>query len=215
MIFRTSSWCELLADGTCAIAIGAYDQAALAVTSVVATKSTGEIRDADIEINGFHHQWADLVAHPDVLATEPQTQDLQNALTHEMGHLIGLDHTCWPGPTSGMVDPIDNLGNPVPECNAASADIQATTMFPSAVNGDIQKRTLAPDDQLAVCEIYPAADDPKICAPNATPGGCNCSFATDRAASAQDIGLVVLASLASLLLLAMRRRPATARGARG
>ena len=38
-------------------------------------------------------------------------------------------------------------------------------MFPSAESGDVDKRTLAPDDQRAVCEIYPAADDPNVCKP--------------------------------------------------
>ena len=137
IIFRTSSWCELLADGTCSADVGPYDQAALAVTSVVANKQTGQIRDADIEINAFHHPWGDLIAHPELFAADARIQDLQNALTHEMGHLIGLDHTCVPAGT--LPRPIDNLGNPVPDCSTASADVQATTMFPSAQPGDTRE----------------------------------------------------------------------------
>ena len=109
-------------------------------------------------------------------------QDLQNALTHEMGHLIGLDHTCWSGPTSGMPDPLDNIGNPVPECNAASADVQATTMFPSASpRRHPEAHARARRSAGGVRHLSRVANDPKICAPNATPGGCNCSFATDAA----------------------------------
>ena len=39
--------------------------------------------------------------------------------------------------------------------------------------------TLAPDDQQAVCDIYPAAHDPMTCAPghDGTAGGCSCSAA--------------------------------------
>ena len=206
IIFRKSSWCELQSDGTCSADIGAYDPSALAVTSVVASKQTGQIRDADIEINGFHHPWGDLVAHPELFAADPRTQDLQNALTHEMGHLIGLDHTCVPAGT--LPRPTDNLGNPVPDCSTASADVQATTMFPSAQAGDTEKRTLAPDDQQAVCEIYPAANDPMVCMPYEDPAGCGCAAGGARGttSAAGTMGLALAFALACLPLLRARRR---------
>ena len=152
VIFRAANWCKLTAMGTCDPTF-VYDPAALALTSVSASTSSGVIRDADIEVNAFHFNWADLVAHPDLRGNGQPYHDLQNALTHEMGHLIGLDHTCYfQGPP-----PLDNTGAPITDCASASAEVLETTMFPSANPGDIDKRTLAPDDQLAVCEIYPAA----------------------------------------------------------
>jgi MYXO-CTERM domain-containing protein len=206
IIFRTTSWCELETDGTCNPTpdpTDPYDAAALAVTSVTANKQTGVIRDADIEINALDHMWADLVAHPELLTTGGSIQDLQNALAHEMGHLIGLDHTCYQ-PSSGLPRPLDNTGTPIPDCDAAPPDVVATTMFPSATAGDTQKRTLAPDDQQAVCDIYPAARDPMICNPDAgDPSGCNCAAAGAPATTA--LGAVVLAAI---MLLGVRRRRA-------
>jgi MYXO-CTERM domain-containing protein len=163
IILRDSNWCRLDATGACDPTI-VYDPAALALTSVSASTSSGVIRDADIEVNAFHYTWADLVAHPDLRLGQP-FHDLQNALTHEMGHLLGLDHTCYfQGPP-----PLDNNGAPITDCANASAAVIATTMFPSANPGDIDKRTLEPDDRAAACGIYPVAATP--CPPGAA---CTC-----------------------------------------
>jgi len=198
VIFRTTSWCKLLPSGDCDTTVS-YDPAALALTSVSASTSSGTIRDADIEVNAYHFRWADLVAHPELKGSGQTIHDLQNAVTHEMGHVIGLDHTCYlQGPA-----PLDNNGQPIPDCANASADVLATTMFPSANPGDIDKRDLAPDDQQAVCDIYPAAQDPKACSPGGTdPGGCSC--ATGGGVPAPE--LVAIALLVGGLLVARTRR---------
>jgi MYXO-CTERM domain-containing protein len=202
VIFRTTNWCKLAANGTCDPAVQ-YDPAALALTSVSASTSSGAIRDADIEVNAFHFQWADLVTHPELRGAGMSFHDLQNAVTHEMGHLIGLDHTCYFQPPA----PIDATGAPIPDCADASPAVLATTMFPSANPGDIDKRTLAPDDQMAVCDIYPAAENPMSCTPQgmSPPGGgdgCACAAAGAPAPA----GLVVLIAAALLLARARRRR---------
>ena len=173
IIFRSSSWCRLDATGTCDPAV-AYDPAALALTSVSARTSTGAIIDADIEVNAFHFSWADVVAHPELAARH----DLQNALTHESGHVLGLDHTCYLG---GSTRPNDNAGQPVPDCANASAAVQATTMFPSANPGDVEKRTLEPDDRAGLCGIYPAAATP-------CPPGAACTCPPPGADAGQDAG---------------------------
>ena len=121
--------------------------------------------------------WADLDVTPDA-----RRQDLQNALTHEMGHFIGLDHTCYqPGTVSSP--PLDNNGNPIPTCDNASDDVRATTMFASAPPGDTQKRTLEADDCQAVCDIYPTARDPANC-PALDNGQTGCACAVGDATSA-------------------------------
>ena len=200
VIFRASNWCKVNATGTCDTTV-VYDPAALALTSVSASTSSGVIRDADIEVNAFHFSWADLVAHPDLRGNGQPFHDLQNALTHEMGHLIGLDHTCYfQGPP-----PLDNTGAPITDCASASAEVLETTMFPSANPGDVDKRTLAPDDQLAVCDIYPAAADPMTCAP-ATPPEEGCSSCAVAGAPASAGGVCWLIAAALLAARAPRRR---------
>jgi hypothetical protein len=153
VIFRRTSWCragEL--PGTCS-----YDPAALAITSVFVSNTDGKIRDADIEVNAKNFVWTDLDLHP----ADVGKADLQNVLTHEMGHLIGLAGSCV---TDGTLPrPVDNAGQPVPDCGSASATVRATTMFEASIPGEVSKRTLAPDDIQAVCDSYPKAQDPAIC----------------------------------------------------
>jgi len=63
VIFRADSWCKQTATGGCDSSVS-YDSAALALTSVSASTSTGLIKDADIEVNAYNFRWADLVLHP-------------------------------------------------------------------------------------------------------------------------------------------------------
>src|SRR5882672_7538164 len=118
----------------------------------VNTSRSGEIRDSDIEVNAKNFLWGDVLLVPG-----NAKMDLQNVLTHEMGHLLGFDHTCFiPGIPGGP--PLDDAGKPIPACDMASQAVQATTMFASQLPGDIAKRTLEPDDQRAICQTYPVAD---------------------------------------------------------
>ncbi|HVZ75437.1 MAG TPA: hypothetical protein VHJ20_23835 [Polyangia bacterium] len=186
-----STWCGPRdGSGNCT-----YDGLALAITSVFVVTSTGVIKDADIEINTQNFTWADLDLEP----PGSDKQDLQNAVTHEMGHMIGLDHTCYMN--GEATRQIDNNGNPVPDCATAPADVRATTMFASADAGDIQKRTLADDDKAAVCAIYPVANDPMMCPTAADPtgstsSGCHCAVDPARGrATFVAPGLLVAAAL--------------------
>jgi hypothetical protein len=210
LIFRRDGWCNATHEpGTCG-----YNPAALALTTVFARVSTGEILDADIEVNAALFDWTDVAlstADPAALAGE---HDLQNALTHELGHLIGLDHPCAePDVSPGL----DNLGQPAPACAAAPAELMETTMFPSSTPGDIAKRTLAADDQLAAREIYPAAPGqaPAECAapiPKGTdPSGCrlagNAGARGDGSGGRGAATFAALAAAVALVAAATRRRP--------
>jgi hypothetical protein len=158
--FRRDSWCKQprTADDSC------YDPLALAVTSVFARKSDGEIVDADVEINAVVFHWNDLVRMPQV---SDNLQDLQNTLTHELGHFLGLDHTCFlPG---GRADAHDDQGRPVPSCHDADDTIRATTMFAAVIPGDLDRRTLSDDDIRAVCDLYPPVD---LLLETQAPSGC-------------------------------------------
>ncbi|HEY2730500.1 MAG TPA: hypothetical protein VGK52_11190 [Polyangia bacterium] len=183
LVFRSDSW--------------SYAPEALAITSVFVDKSNGRIVDGDIEVNVKIFVWTDLDADP----AGKGKQDLQNALTHEMGHLIGLDHTCFtPGTPGGP--PLDNKGVAIPSCDNAPAAVQMTTMFASAIPGDTAKRTLAPDDIQAICDIYPLAMDPMKCPlKDEPPPKTGCALAP----AAPGGGAAALAALAALALAARRR----------
>jgi hypothetical protein len=144
----------------------------LALTTVW-SRSCGEIVEADVEVNADtspgsnDFMWADL----DVTTVNGGYHDLQNALTHEMGHFIGLDHTC--GPAAATVGEVDDQGQPVPDCSDATLAEMDATMYPSAQAGDLSKRTLSPDDVNGLCSIYPLGTTPATCGNTTSPsGGC-------------------------------------------
>src|SRR5262249_54470411 len=136
-----------------------------------------------------------------------------NALTHEFGHFIGLDHTCYtPSSTNpdvgtdGKPRPNDNLGNPIFNCEAAPENVRETVMF--NVTGPLQtnKRVLSEDDILAACTIYAPTMDHDACALDSAAPGCAVA-APARPSRAQGWRLGVAgAALAAVVLLAARRR---------
>jgi MYXO-CTERM domain-containing protein len=193
LIFR-DSWCKPTNPADC------YDPAALAITSVF-VKPDGHIVDADIEVNILYFQWANLDGSNHLQGS----QDLQNALTHEIGHLIGLDHTCYGGgPRPRPTDHTDQL---VADCNDATEEVRETTMFASANPGDLSKRTLAPDDERAVCDIYPLALNPNMC-PSMEEDGCACAAgrASGTFGAVTPVGMLVLMALAVATRRRRRRR---------
>ena len=152
-----------------------YDPQAVALTTLTFVSDAGatddgEILDADIEVNAVNHAFS----------TDPQgatgKYDIQNTLTHEMGHILGLDHPCYSGDLPDR--PIDDQANPIPDCDPVSAlpqSIRDTTMYPYSVPGETDKRSLSPDDIKGLCAIYPPDQDPKVCAPvDLSQKGCGC-----------------------------------------
>jgi hypothetical protein len=184
---------------------------AFAVTTVFKSKSTGEIVDADIEINAVKFVWTDLGNHPDLAAQG--RADLQNTLTHELGHVIGLAHPCYT-PNDGFPRLDDNTGTPELDCKDPALPLSTSeaTMFPAVATSDIQRRSLAADDQQAACDIYPSATSTCHEAANS---GCGVAPRPSEGLSQRRSTLVVLLSawIAAMLirrrssLLASRRCP--------
>ena len=110
-----------------------FDQAqgTIAITTTTYDTKSGEIFDADIEGNGAFFLFT-TVDSPPCPSTGPFSEDciatdVQNTMTHELGHSLGLDHTNHPG----------------------------STMNPSAPSGEISKRVLDPGTQQFMCDAYP------------------------------------------------------------
>lgn len=209
IIFRTESWSK---SGQ-----GVHDYAdeALAVTTVTA-RLDGHIVDADMEINAVSKKWANLDPGVGVPFDHSNTPvfDLQDTATHEFGHFIGLDHTCFvPGPggpdlsVDGKLRPKDDQGNDVPDCDSAPLVIQQTVMFNKAVAGETSKRVLSPDDTRAVCEIYAPSIEHLECALDSANPGCAVVAVPPRRHAGRGLrsGLP-LGALAVLATLAARRR---------
>ena len=171
--FRDSSWCRPAVHGDPA---RCYPESAAGLTTAVFVDDggarDGAIVDADIEINGKNFAISvDHVSLAPMIMGQPYCRaELQNTLTHELGHLHGLEHTCL---ADGDPPRIDDHGNPVPACNATNdPKIVDATMYNFQDCDETKKEVLSPDDIAAVCTIYPAANDPKECTPARDAAGC-------------------------------------------
>jgi hypothetical protein len=89
IVFHDDAWPYEAADDAKA---GATKSLVVALTTVTSNVETGELYDADIELNT-----ADYVIAP-IPAGTPSggTFDLQSVLTHEIGHFFGLAHSPLP-----------------------------------------------------------------------------------------------------------------------
>jgi hypothetical protein len=170
ILFQDNKWDYKSADNT------------LAKTTVTFDAETGEIFDADIEINHAYNNFT--------ISDEIVDYDLESVLTHEVGHLIGLDHT--------------------PD--------YAATMYAGYEPGSMEQRSLEADDILGACTAYPPERD-AVCDPRPRGGfGSACGdpvgeAPTEAACSLAAVGggegdprcpLLALAGLG--LLIAARRR---------
>lgn len=107
---------------------------ALAVTLSSFDAGSGRIVDADIYFNAESFDWGD--------ATEdPMVVDTQNIATHEIGHLIGLDHS-----SVSFFETDDELFE--------------ATMYYASGTGETSRRDPKADDIRGALNLYPA-DSPE------------------------------------------------------
>jgi hypothetical protein len=108
----------------------------IALTTTTFTVSTGQILDADVELNAasFHFTAVDgRTCVPPNLDSCVST-DIQNTMTHEFGHVHGLDHTSYVDRGTG----------------------KASIMNPNADRGEVSKRIIDPATKGFVCnDAYP------------------------------------------------------------
>jgi hypothetical protein len=174
----------------------------LALTATWA-RADGHIVDVDVRVNATDNFFANL--DPGNTGGNGQSPyDLQNALTHEFGHLLGLGHTCW-SPFSDPEQPIDDNGVAAPYCDGAPPELKETVMFAMiAGNRELTKRTLSADDIRAVCDIYPDEQDPRDCTLDMPEDGCGCRTTKGPASAA--VSLIGLALTAMALTRRRARR---------
>ncbi len=103
------------------------DRDILGATAVTYDADFGIILSADIEMNGAYFEFT---SEEDVV-----DYDIQAAVIHEVGHLIGLDHS----------------------------EVPEAAMHTEQSQSDLSKRTLSADDLAAVTATYPLDADPGVC----------------------------------------------------
>ena len=104
-----------------------YSEDALAVTLVTLNARTNEVLDADVAFNVKSHRFRVL---SDAGQGSANFDDVQNTVTHELGHVLGLMH------------------------NDVAQDL---VMYPSAPPGELIKRTLKNDDRDGLLSLYGTA----------------------------------------------------------
>jgi hypothetical protein len=169
VVFRDDEWCRPATGDMRKICLpnGAAGLTTITYIDDPDSWRDGELVDADVEINGAEFA---ISAGGQTLGTGACLADLANTFTHELGHVLGLDHTCL-----GADDPpkLDGDGDPVPLCSQTSDPaITEATMYISSVCGETKKATVEPDDVAGICAIYPSARDPQTCEPVPQQAGC-------------------------------------------
>jgi hypothetical protein len=181
IIFRDDVWTE---------SSNSDPASTLALTTVTFQVTTGEIFDADIEING-------LTEISTATPVPSAAHDLQSILTHETGHFLGMAHSTVACSADGS------------DCPTMNAIYQA---------GSDAYRTLEADDVAGICAIFPPdrqatsnSCTPRHgfsgqCGTTTPPPGGGCSVAAEVAAGGA--GRTPLAGLCLAGLFALRaRRP--------
>ncbi len=99
-------------------------------TTVTFDPNTGQITDADIALNAVRFSWTTSADGSYTSASGPY--DVQDVVTHELGHFVGLDHVTT----------------------------RTSIMFPTTYAGSVSARTLSQDEISAEQSVYPGGGAP-------------------------------------------------------
>jgi len=156
-----------------------HSSAVIGVTSATYDARDGQVLDADIEFNDSRFRFS---TTDRFLA---RRTDVQNTATHEIGHVLGLDHT----------------------------QIEEATMAERAEDGEIIKRDLHQDDIDGLCEVVPppgAYDKKRSPLSGGSPGnegGCECGLAAGaRGSGSPTAGVLLLGACVGWWTRRRRRR---------
>jgi len=137
---------------------------ALALTIVTYEVDTGLILDAEIWFNDEVTWTVAEGGHG-----EGERYDVQNTLTHEVGHLLGLAH---------------------------EMDEQEATMYPLSAAWETRKRDLETDDLAGFAYLYDASFEEPVPRPSPVNRAFGCSAAPDRPAHGTTAFALVLIAIA-------------------
>ncbi|MBL8636357.1 MAG: hypothetical protein JNM40_24240 [Myxococcales bacterium] len=217
--FRFERWCRPAKDASSSPIC--FDPAATAVTTVTflnkptEPEQDGQIVDTDIDLNAVGYRFVD-GSLPFPVGEKRPLVDLWNVLTHELGHVQGLDHTCSLDFGSVPACMTDDKGAAIPSCTeldnmrrtsqSAESAYQAA-MYPTSVAGEYSRRIPTSDDLAGVISTHPAFSDPQICKIPSVVSGCQ---AAAQRAPHQDAAhlwaLLSMLCLPFLLMLRLRRK---------
>lgn len=127
-----------------------YAESAIAVTVLTLNAAVHEIVDADIALNARNRSFRVL---PPTSVEGGPFDDVQNTMTHELGHAVGLAH------------------------NPSRRD---AVMYPGARRGEVNKRVLSDDDEQGLIALYKELPTPAL-ASNVAGAGCGATGATNGA----------------------------------
>lgn len=180
VVFRTRMCSDIPcsgAPGACAAAHNCWEHevGTIGLTTTSFDAETGELFDADMELfawdgvpppSGFGQYFTCEEPTTPRCTSDPRQNspatactwvDVGAVVTHEAGHMLGLDHVC----SSRFVAPFNACPDP------------EAVMHPAV--GDPAQRVLAQDDVEGICTIYPVGGPTLTCASpdKKSSGGCS------------------------------------------